>query len=315
MVHVPDVSRQQTLHGTGVLGANMLHGLQHHIETVVSAERMPETAFSGLVRTQARYLTRAAVLEICVRLADSIPGNIVEFGVADGASTRVIRKSSGKKIYALDSFEGLQEKFENAEVGAFAGPVPDIPGVTIVKGFFQDTCTDALRQEIQRVAFAHLDADLYNSTICALRWLTPMLGNGSLLLFDEFTGGDKAEARAFADWQRETETILVRIAEFDREASGWGAVPDKRLLFQVLLTQPSRWRAKSSTFLKAVKAMTYDLPPEKKIAVSAGQCLDVEQWETAGDHVKLNGAKLDNRELSSPDWFIYGPHWEQISPK
>jgi len=291
----------------------MLDGLQHHIDTVVSAERMRKSAFSSLAQSHARYLSRAAVLEICINLAEAIPGNIVEFGVADGASTRVIRKLSQKKIYALDSFEGLREPFENAAVGEFAGPVPEIPGVTIVKGFFEDTCTEALRAEVERVAFAHLDADLYDSTLCALRWLTPLLGDGSLLLFDEFTGGEKAEARAFADWHGETETQLVRIAEFDREASGWGDIPDKRVLFQVIKQGLTSWKAKTHTYLKARKAMNNALPPEQKVEFSAGQQLQAEYWEDDGDHKKLVGVSAVGQTFSQSHWFIYGPHWERLS--
>lgn len=186
------------------------------------------------------------LLEMCVRLSLRVPGNIVEFGVAEGGSTRVIRRSlrrfgspwfarhGRKTIFALDSFEGLPEAFENAGVGTFAGAVPKIPGVVFVKGYFEDTCTEALRRRVGRVAFAHLDADLYSSTLCALRWLTPLLGTGSILLFDEFTGEKESEAHAFDDWRRESGTALIRIAEVDRDPSGWGSIPDRRLVFQVV---------------------------------------------------------------------------------
>jgi len=81
---------------------------------------------------------------------------------------------------------------------------------------------------------AHLDADLYSGTLCALRWLTPLLTNGSLLLFDEYLGGGRGEERAFVQWVKETGTKVVMIAEFGRGPSGWGEVPDRRVLFQVV---------------------------------------------------------------------------------
>ncbi|HXY65653.1 MAG TPA: hypothetical protein VEI45_15165 [Mycobacterium sp.] len=43
------------------------------------------------------------------------------------------------------------------------------------------------------MALASLDADLFSSTLCALTWLTPLLGIGSLLLFDEYLGDGGAE--------------------------------------------------------------------------------------------------------------------------
>jgi hypothetical protein len=51
--------------------------------------------------------------------------------------------------------------------------------------------------------------------------LTPLLGTGSLLLFDEFVGADMAEARAFQEWRDESGVELLRIADFDRDPSGW----------------------------------------------------------------------------------------------
>jgi predicted O-methyltransferase YrrM len=180
---------------------------------------------------------KKTILELCVSLSRNVPGHIMEFGVAKGDSTRILRRALGhsqKRIYACDSFEGLREKFENAEVGTFACEPPRISGVEIVKGYFEDSLTPELAAKVGRVAFASLDADLYSSTLCALRWLTPLLGSGSLLLFDEFLGEKESEKRAFDDWSRETGLRTVRIAEFVREPSGWGTRIDKRPLFQVV---------------------------------------------------------------------------------
>jgi hypothetical protein len=275
----------------------------------VATPLLPECAFSRLAKDRARYLSRAVVLETCVRLAEGVPGDIVEFGVASGDSTRVIRKHSKKVIYALDSFEGLGEAFENAKVGAFAGPTPNIPGVNIVKGYFQDTCTEDLRIRVGRVAFAHLDADLYSSTLVALRWLTPLLGDESLILFDEFVGGERAEARALADWQAETKLNLVRIAEFDREPSGWGAIPDKRALFQVILEEPISWTATAETFVKARPQLTSTLLESEKVLVKPGDALRAERWEPEHGDRRLFGVTLNGNPLSSGPWFVYPPHW------
>jgi hypothetical protein len=189
------------------------------------------------LRGRLTFPSRQFALEFAIELSRRVPGNIIEFGVAKGGSTRVLRRALGrseKRIFACDSFQGLTEKFENAEVGAFACDPPRIPGVEIVKGFFEESLTPELAARVGRVAFASCDADLYSSTMCALKWLTPLLGSGSLLLFDEFLGEKESEKRAFEDWSRETGVRTVMVAEFLREPSGWGATLDKRTLFQVV---------------------------------------------------------------------------------
>jgi hypothetical protein len=197
------------------------------------------------IRPRTAFLSRDLVLEMAVRLSFEVRGNIIEFGVYNGGSTRVIRRvasecekrypaSAAKTIYACDSFEGLREKFENAEVGTFKIEPPVIAGVEIVKGYFEDSLTDELRKRVGRVAFASLDADLFSSTICALNWLTPLVGTGTLLLFDEFLGEKESEKRAFEQWSAENAIQTVTIAEFGREPSGWGDRLDRRTLVQVI---------------------------------------------------------------------------------
>lgn len=240
---------------------------QQAVDAPVSApvppgHALPQAASWDDLKSRANYPSRAQILEMSVRLAARVPGNVVEFGVATGESTRTIRRTlrwhpmvwlaphRRKKIFALDSFEGLPEAYENAKVGAFAGAVPKIRGVEFVKGYFEKTCTEELRQRVGRVAFAHLDADLYSSTLCALRWLTPLLATGSILQFDEFIGEHQAECRAFDDWRSETGMKLIRLAEFEREPSGWGTRVDRRVIFQIVGTDPLPVRP-GMDFLKA----------------------------------------------------------------
>jgi hypothetical protein len=165
----------------------------------------------------------------------------MEFGVAEGHATRILRRASAgtkKRVFACDSFKGLKEKFENAEPGTFACKPPRIAGVEIVEGYFEDSLTPELAAKVGCVALASLDADLYSSTLCALKWLTSLLQPGSLLLFDEFLGEQESEKRAFDEWQRETGMPTMLVAEFLREPSGWGTKADKRSLFQVLGDDP-----------------------------------------------------------------------------
>jgi hypothetical protein len=201
---------------------------------------------------RVQFLARETVLELAIRASFPVAGEIVEFGVADGASTRVLRRAQStlerdqagprKRIFACDSFKGLPEKFEQAAVGTFACDPPEIPGVEIVVGYFQDSLTDELARRVGSVSFASFDADLHSSTLCALRWITPLLHTGSLLLFDEFLGENQSEKRAFEDWSREKGLRTVKVAEFGREPSGWGTRLDARALFQVIGEEPRQTR-------------------------------------------------------------------------
>jgi hypothetical protein len=186
-----------------------------------------------------------------VQLARPVPGHIIEFGVWKGDSIRVIRDElwrsalwdraqRRKRIYACDSFAGLPDDYEHLPAGTFATPVPTLRGVRIVDGFFESTLTTKLAAEVGRVSLAHLDADLYESTRCALDWLTPLVGAGTLLLFDELAGEDPAEARALTEWCAATGTRAVLLALFGRGPSGKGARTDRRALFQIVTDQPIR---------------------------------------------------------------------------
>ena len=196
-----------------------------------------------------RFVSRDVVLELAVRLSHWTPGHIMEFGVYRGNSTRILRRSLSqckraefggppKKIYACDSFEGLPEGYEKLEPGTFACKPPRIRGVKMVKGYYEDSLALELAAEVKQVALASLDADLYSSTACVLKWLTPLLRTGSLLLFDEFLSDDGAEKRAFDEWCRETGMRTVKIAGFAREPAGHGPIVDERALYQVIGTDP-----------------------------------------------------------------------------
>ena len=129
------------------------------------------------LQSRTTFVPRDFILDMVVRLSFRIPGNIVEFGVAEGDSTRLIRRvateceANGppeikKQIYACDSFEGLREPFENAPIGAFKTTPPTIPGVEIVKGFFEESLTEALRARVGRSVCVSRRGSLQFDALC-----------------------------------------------------------------------------------------------------------------------------------------------------
>lgn len=127
------------------------------------------------------------LLSSCARAAPD--GLALELGVASGKSIREIALAiPERRVFGFDSFEGLPEDWRPPTYGRghFACDVPAVPdNVTLVVGMFQDTLPVWLAANPGRVAFCHVDCDLYSSASFALRALAPRLSRGSIVVFDE----------------------------------------------------------------------------------------------------------------------------------
>ena len=128
------------------------------------------------------------------------------------------------RFFAFDSFQGLPDldgidtqgadftagKYAYSEqdfcANLTAAGVP-LERVTTVPGWFEDTCIPETikRLGLQKAAVVHIDGDLYSSAKTALTFVTPLLQDGTVIIFDDwysFRGNPKrGEQRAFADWQ------------------------------------------------------------------------------------------------------------------
>ena len=128
-------------------------------------------------------------------------GLVLEFGVATGTSIERIRKLTKRKVYGFDSFEGLPEDWNPKDPkGSFKCDPPEVSdGIYLIRGLFQDTLDDFLKQHGGSVALCHIDSDLYSSAAFVLSRLKDRFVSGSLLIFDEIFGHEAVmhEARAF----------------------------------------------------------------------------------------------------------------------
>lgn len=174
-------------------------------------------------------------------------GDYLEFGTYEGMSfahaCALARREGldGMRFFAFDSFEGLPgtSSFEEAETGydhfhpgqfacsetrfkeILAARGVDLSRVTTVPGYYEASLTPGLRGElgIRRASVVWIDVDLYRSTVPVLDWVTPLLGPGTFLLFDDWFsfGGDPraGELRATMEWLERTPAIeLVRYDRF-----------------------------------------------------------------------------------------------------
>jgi O-methyltransferase len=127
------------------------------------------------------------------------------------------------RFFAFDSFQGLpalsgvdlqtrdfsegkyacsQERF----LARIAENGVDLSRVVTVPGWFEQTCQEDTirRHNMKAAAIVHIDCDLYESTRVVLQFITPLLVDGTVLIFDDwfaFRGNPGlGEQRAFHEW-------------------------------------------------------------------------------------------------------------------
>lgn len=159
-----------------------------------------------------------------------VEGDYLEFGVYRGDSfinawdaARVAGRH-GARFYAFDSFRGLPDPEASASdaegefvKGQFSAERAlfeknlrragvDGGRVTVVDGFYDATLPNTAPKDLGlgAAAIVWIDCDLYVSTICALQFVTDLLQDGSVLIFDDWhcfrSRPDLGEQRACAEW-------------------------------------------------------------------------------------------------------------------
>jgi O-methyltransferase len=173
----------------------------------------------------------------------NIPGHYLEFGVFNGRTFarawRAARRNRLESIrfFAFDSFCGLPKLSEVDEGGEFwegefavsrsvfedslRREAVDPASVTVVEGFFE-TSLDRSQQAamgLDAAAIVWVDCDLYMSTVPVLDYITDLLVDGSVVIFDDwfcFHGRpDRGEQRACAEWlDRNPDLALIPYRDF-----------------------------------------------------------------------------------------------------
>lgn len=140
-------------------------------------------------------------------LVFDVPGDIVELGCNEGKTSIFLKMimnfhSTGKELYAFDSFEGLpapgkhddylkqgdcfttKEQFRrNFELWNLELPI-------IHEGWFNETLHDSLPEKI---AFSYLDGDFYDSIFISLEEVYPRLSKNAIVCIDDYCDLDRNE--------------------------------------------------------------------------------------------------------------------------
>lgn len=160
-----------------------------------------------------------------------IDGHYFEFGVYRGRSFILAYKNAeaigrhSMQFYAFDSFQGLSKpsaaegvdrfhegqyacsKDEFLEIIEKSGV--DIGRVHCVEGYFSESLTENLKKKLadKQAAVIWIDCDLFEPTLDALRFITPNLQNGTIIVFDDWFnyGADplQGEYAAVRVWLKE----------------------------------------------------------------------------------------------------------------
>lgn len=179
-------------------------------------------------RARRHLATRTELFEHVAGLLEGEPFDYLEAGVMHGDSIRQWARLSPhpqSRFFGFDTFTGLPEVWRTGlqtfAQGTFSNegrvPAVDDSRVTFVPGLFQDTVPGFLATyRRQRNLVVHCDADLYTSTLFWLCSLDPVLREGAILLFDDFSVATH-DYRAFVDYTgafRRSFTLLAT-AEVD----------------------------------------------------------------------------------------------------
>ena len=118
-------------------------------------------------------------------------GLVLEFGVFNGKSIRLIASLTEGAVHGFDSFEGLPESWCDEDKGTYSafGQLLQVPGnVSLHRGWFEDSIPEFNKTEKGPIRFINIDCDLYSSTKTIFDLLGGQIVPGSVILFDEFIG-------------------------------------------------------------------------------------------------------------------------------
>lgn len=146
-----------------------------------------------------------------------------------------------RRFFAFDSFDGLPElsgidqgaarfrkgRYDCSEANfrrILTEQGVDLRSVVTVPGFYQDSLMPEMkrRHQLTTAAIVMIDCDLYESTKPVLEFITDLIGDGTVLIFDDWfnfrASPDRGEQRACREWLQRHPNI--RLVPFAR----WGVV-------------------------------------------------------------------------------------------
>jgi hypothetical protein len=189
-------------------------------------------------------LRRLDNIESCFErvLSNKVPGDLIEAGAWRGGATIFMRallaayEVRDRTVWVADSFEGMpvpdlakypaDEAMDLSDVEELAVSLEEVQRnfrryglldnqVRFLKGWFKDSLPGA---PIAQLAILRLDADLYESTMDAMKHLYPKLSTGGCVIVDDYW--IPACKKAITDYRSE-HGITDEIVPIDMEGAYW----------------------------------------------------------------------------------------------
>ena len=171
----------------------------------------------------------AVILRELQRVLDhNVAGDVVEFGCYEGTTSVHLAtwlKNDVRELYLYDSFEGLPDKtaydqspagmqFKTGELLASKKILirnlkrAQVPMPHITKAWFSDV---TVRDVPERISFAFLDGDYYESVRDPLRLIETRLSKGATIIIDDYANEAlPGAARAVDEWTKK-QGVSVRV--------------------------------------------------------------------------------------------------------
>jgi O-methyltransferase len=228
----------------------------------------PEGRSELLAQLLGTQLSEAVYVINYLHQSLRLPGDVCEFGVAQGATSALLAneiRHTDKLLWLFDSFEGLPKPTKKDKLihdifslgaiekytGTMAYGVDEVlarlraisypPGrVKIVPGFIEETISRVDLPE--RVCFAYVDFDFYEPILITLNYLNEHLSKGGSIVVDDY-GFFSSGAGTAVD-----EFLAAHWSEYDL------VLPDKSAGHFAILCKRTSWRRLVAWAAKQLKA-------------------------------------------------------------
>lgn len=188
--------------------------ITHYLSEIIDQDQKKIETFKNLLKNLlGTSLVEGLKIIDCLNKTKNINGDICEFGVAQGRTSKLIAyfiKDSNKKLFLIDSFQGLPKPtdkdllkddiFSLGDINKYEGKMSNPEAkvlnelrdikfnkdrLIVNKGFFNHKSVDEMKLPTS-VSFAYLDFDFYQPTLDGLNYLNKVLNVGGMIIVDDY---------------------------------------------------------------------------------------------------------------------------------